>query len=176
MGTDEKIEPYLVFVDVNGTTLQMEIDTGSALTLISQETFSKLWPQGEAPQLEKTSLRLRTYSGEELKVIGRAVVRVGCGGQVVEDLGLVVVGGKGPSLLGRDWLGKLQLDWEGDLNDSNRQRDTRHTTPGESIPRGSDTPVISTLTHTLQLQETIGSFVRCLFLWSGCCAISPHGR
>ena len=111
MGTDEKIEPYLVFVDVNGTTLQMEIDTGSALTLISQETFSKLWPQGGAPQLEKTSFRLKTYSGEELKVIGRAAVRVGCGRQVVEDLGLVVVGGKGPSLLGRDWLGKLRLDW-----------------------------------------------------------------
>ena len=100
VGTDEKIEPYLVFVDVSGTTLQMEIDTGSALTLISQETFSKLWPQGGPPQLEKTSLCLRTYSGEELKVIGRAAVRVGCGGQVVEDLGLVVVGGKGPNLFG----------------------------------------------------------------------------
>ena len=100
-----------MFVDVNGTTLQMEIDTVSALTLISQETFSKLWPQGEAPQLEKTSLRLRTNSWEELKVIGRAAVRVCCGGQVVEDLGLVVIGGKGPSLLGRDWLGKLWLDW-----------------------------------------------------------------
>ena len=61
MGTDEKIEPHLVFVDVNGTPLQMEIDcTGSALTLISQETFSKLGVQGGAPQLEKTSLHLRT--------------------------------------------------------------------------------------------------------------------
>ena len=38
---------------------------------------------------------LRTYSGEELEVVGRAVVRVRCGGQVAEDLGLVVVGGGG---------------------------------------------------------------------------------
>ena len=56
-------------------------------------------------------MRLRTYSGEELEVVGRAVVRVRCGGQVAEDLGLVVVSGGGPSLLGRDWLGRLRLDW-----------------------------------------------------------------
>ena len=88
----------------------MDIDTGSALTLISQATFSKLWPGRNAPHLESTSVRLRTYSGEELRVVGRAVVRVRCGGQV-EDLGLVVVEGSGPSLLGRDCLERLRLDW-----------------------------------------------------------------
>ena len=83
---------------------------GSVLTLISQATFSKLWPGRKAPHLESTSVPLRTYSGEELRVVGRAVVRVRCGGQV-EDLGLVVVEGSGPSLLGRDWLERLRLDW-----------------------------------------------------------------
>ena len=34
--------------------------------------------------------------------------------------------------------------------------------------------VISTLTHTLRPRETIGSFVRCFSIWSGCCTISPH--
>ena len=111
VGTDKKADPYLVTVTVEGATLQMEIDTGSALTLISQATFSKLWPEGQSPRLEGTTVRLKTYSGEELEVLGRVVVRVRCGGQVVEDLGLVVVGGGGPSLLGQDWLGRLRLDW-----------------------------------------------------------------
>ena len=111
MGTDRKAGPYLTTVTINDATLQMEIDTGSALTLISESTFSKLWPQGNAPHLENTGIRLRTYTGKEIKVLGRAWVRVGCGGQIEEGMGLMVVGGGGPSLLGRDWLGRLRLDW-----------------------------------------------------------------
>ena len=113
MGPDKTAEPYLTTVTINGATLKMEIDTGSAVTLVSQATFSKLWPDGNSPRLEGTAVRLKTYSGQELEVVGRAVVRVRCGGQVVEDLGLVVVGGGGPSLLGRDWLGRLRVDWRG---------------------------------------------------------------
>ena len=109
--TDRKVEPYLVSVDISGATHQMEIDTGSAVTLVSEATFSKLWHPGKPPRLENTPIRLRTYSGEELRVVGRAVVRVKCGGKEEVELGLVVVGGKGPSLLGRDWLNRLRLDW-----------------------------------------------------------------
>ena len=98
---------------INGATLKMEIDTGSAVTLVSQATFSKLWPDRNSLRLEGTAVRLKMYSGQEFEVVGRAVVRVRCGGQVVEDLGLVVVGGGGPSLLGRDWLGSLRVDWRG---------------------------------------------------------------
>ena len=113
VGTDKKVDPYLAAVEINGATLLMEIDTGSALTLISRATFSKLWQQGESTKLEHTPIRLRTYSREELEVVGRAVVRVRCRGEVEEELGLVVVGGESPSLLGRDWLGRLRLDWRG---------------------------------------------------------------
>ena len=112
VGRDKKVEPYMTTITLKGAVLQMEIDMGSALTLISEATYCTLWAKGNPPHLEPISVRLRTYSCEELRVLGRAVVRMRFGEQV-EDLGLVVVGGGGPSLLGRDWLGRLRLEWRG---------------------------------------------------------------
>ena len=62
---------------------------------------SQLWPPRMAPQLSKPSVRLRTYTGEELKLVGEAVVQVQYQRQQ-EDLNLIVVEGNGPSLIGRD--------------------------------------------------------------------------
>ena len=49
-------------------------------------------------------------SGEELKLLGKATVKV-CHGAQEEELNHFVVDGSGPSLLGRDWLAKLKLNW-----------------------------------------------------------------
>ena len=102
--------PFTAAVVVNGASLDMEVDTGAALSLISAATYSQLWPPGCAPQLSKPSVRLRTYTGEELKLVGEAVVQVQYQTQQ-EDLNLIVVEGNGPSLLGRDWLQKVKLNW-----------------------------------------------------------------
>ena len=104
VGTD-KADPYLASMEINGAALQMEIDTGSALTLM--EPSQNTGPRGGL-RIWRVPIYLKTYSGEELEVVGRAVVRVRCGGQVEEELGLVVVGCKG---LGWEWLGRLRLDW-----------------------------------------------------------------
>ena len=107
VGTD-RLDPYTAEIEINGATLRMQVDTGAALSLISETTYSKAWPSGNAPVVQKTSVRLRTYTGEELKLVGMAMVRVRCGKQE-EDLKLFVVEGSGPSLLGsqgwpRSWL------------------------------------------------------------------------
>ena len=57
-----------------------------------------------------TSAQLRTYTGEPIKVLGGISVKVCHNGQE-KCLPLVVVSGEGPSLLGRNWLDQLQLDW-----------------------------------------------------------------
>ena len=92
-------------VDINGTILQMKIDTSSALTLTSQVTFSKFWSLGNTSVLKNTPVSLRTYSGEELNVVGSALIRVYYGGKVVLELELVV-SSKGPSF-------SLEIGWVG---------------------------------------------------------------
>ena len=109
VGSD-RVAPFTAMLEVNGVPLGMEVDTGAALSLISAATYAQLWPAGNSPQLRKPSIRLRTYTGEELQLVGEAVVRVQYQNQQ-EELNLVVVKGSGPSLLGRDWLQKIRLNW-----------------------------------------------------------------
>ena len=106
MGTQSS-PPVEVDVVVNGTSLTMEVDTGAAVSIISEKTRRALLPH---LKLRGSDLVLRTYTEEPIKVIGTLNVRVQYGSQA-EKLVLVVVGGDGPSLFGRNWLRYLRLDW-----------------------------------------------------------------
>ena len=88
----------------------MEIDTGATKSIMSKGTFHRIWPSSNAPPLETTTARLRTYTGETIKVIGEANVEVTLDDQR-EKLSLLIVDGDVPSLLGRDWLRKLRVNW-----------------------------------------------------------------
>ena len=85
----------------------MELVTGAAVSLVSEETYNQHWPQ---QHLEESNTRLKTYSGEYLETLGNISVSVCYGDQQV-TLPLVVIKGKGPSLFGRNWLEKIKLDW-----------------------------------------------------------------
>ena len=105
--THRASEPYKVPLVVNGKKLLMELDTGAAVSIISDHTRRSLFP--DLP-LRDSSLTLRTYTEEQMEVVGQLNVRVQYGDQV-EKLVLVVVGGNGPSLFGRNWLKYLKLNW-----------------------------------------------------------------
>ena len=86
----------------------MEVDTGAAVSLISDETRKKLLP---AATLHRAPVRLRTYTGEMIKVLGQINVRMWFM-KVNRSLKLMVVAGQGPSLLGRNWLQHITLNWK----------------------------------------------------------------
>ena len=85
----------------------MEVDTGAALSVISESTQQSVFP--EKP-LHPSKLILKTYTDEQMEVKGTLNMRVRYGDQK-KKLVLVVVGDDGSSLLGRNWLKYIRLDW-----------------------------------------------------------------
>ena len=88
----------------------MELDTGASFSLISETVYHNTWSNGNAPTLRQSTVRLHTYTGEELEVLGTLDITVQYKTQQ-EVLPLLVVRGQGPSLFGRNWLQKIKLDW-----------------------------------------------------------------
>lgn len=103
-----RTEPWKVVMEIDEIPLEMEVDTGASLSLVAEETYQRHWSHRE---LQQSQLRLCTYSGEPLEVMGSLPVVVQHGGQEVH-LPLVIVKGNGPSLLGRDWLSHLKIKWD----------------------------------------------------------------
>ena len=85
----------------------MEVDTGASVTVISQAMLGHIWAVQPAPPVQPTDVRLRIYTGKEITVIGKLTVKV-----QYQDQELLVVAGDGPSLLGRDRLAKVKLEWQ----------------------------------------------------------------
>ena len=86
----------------------MELDTGSAVSIISVLDYKKYF---ENEKLESAKITLKTYSGELLIPKGYINVQVKYNGQC-ESLRLYVVQKGGTALFGREWLKKINLDWK----------------------------------------------------------------
>lgn len=87
--------------------MKIEIDTGASLTILSECTLREQWPE---LTVLPSRIKLHSYSGEAIPVLGTVDVVVKYGDQTA-TLPLLVVKGEGPSLLGRNWLAVLRLDW-----------------------------------------------------------------
>ena len=101
-------KPLLLDVSLNGKPLTMELDTGAAVSLVSERVFQSLLPEYE---LVPSRVPLRTYSGERMEVLGVVEVTVTYCAQHAK-LPLYVVRGTGPSLFGRSWLESIRPEWE----------------------------------------------------------------
>ena len=93
----------IVSVQINGVTVPMEVDTGAARTIMLLEQQKCLFPSVE---LQPSQVVLRTYTTEQLQVVGEIPTHLQYGEQHC-DTSMLVVAGDGPVLLGRDWLRKI---------------------------------------------------------------------
>ena len=85
----------------------MELDTGAAVSLISEELYRDKLAH---VHLHHTSMVLKTYTGEMIAPEGVIKVKVKLNKQRVR-LPLYVVKVNGPPLFGREWLRRIRLDW-----------------------------------------------------------------
>ena len=93
------------FLSVNRCQLQIELDTGSALTILPASMFHEHF---DLP-LQPTSTMLKPYAGDRLRPTGVFRAYVCYNGQEFEA-DAYVVDSDGPSLVGRDWLQNIVFD------------------------------------------------------------------
>ncbi|KAK3100621.1 hypothetical protein FSP39_022706 [Pinctada imbricata] len=94
-------------IELNGRPMKMELDTSAAVSVMPKKKFRENFAN---VKIYPSDITLKTYSGEELKPAGYALMNVKYHDQV-HTLKLYVLQ-KGKSvLLGRDWLSEIKLNW-----------------------------------------------------------------
>jgi len=99
----------------------MELDTGAGVTIVSETTWAE---QLNKPDLQDYPIALHSYPNRSLNVMGSCSVEVSINGQT-KQLPLVVVEGDRISLLGRNWLEAIKLNWTEVASINNISRPSR---------------------------------------------------
>lgn len=98
-----------VEVMLEGKPCQMEVDSGSTFSLISEATARRIFPNGCLPALKPLDITMKDYQANRIAVHGYGMFRV-----KFKDfdglLRLVIVKGERQSLLGLDWFPALGIN------------------------------------------------------------------
>ena len=105
MKSAKSTDPITLNMLVNSVPVQMKLDTGASFSVISESTYKRICKN---EPLQESTIRLNTYTGEAIQVLGKLAVKVSHGDQEAE-LWVQVAGGTGPDLVGRDWLSEFRF-------------------------------------------------------------------
>ena len=73
---NSRTPPMVVAVKINGKVIEMEVDTGAAVTILSEAVKKKHF---NLLLLRPSSIQLQTYTAEKIKVLGSCQVKVNYG-------------------------------------------------------------------------------------------------
>lgn len=104
------VPPITQMLHVNEHLVKFETDTGCSVTVLSQAEYAKMDRMKRLP-LNTSTVRLKTYTGQPVNILGTTKVKVTHKGRT-KELTAVVVMDSGPNLLGRAWLTELKISWE----------------------------------------------------------------
>ena len=111
MGSDSDFGIYSLGNDSQDDAIKIPLNigsTGAQVSVVAEKVYQEKFKDHT---LKSTRVRLHTYSQEEICPLGFITVNVSYEGQEISDLKLYIVPGEGPSLFGREWLRKIQLNW-----------------------------------------------------------------
>ena len=77
-----KAEPIMIGKLIDGISLEMELDTGASISVISEDTYQKLKNRGLKKKFAQTNPRLRTFTGELITPTRKLSVRVSNNGYI----------------------------------------------------------------------------------------------
>ena len=97
---EERCKELIVPVQIDVEPMHMELDNGSSVTIILNNLWVDVFPKSA---LYRSDVKLRSYSGHEMPVMGEATIRVRYGNQEA-CLPAVVTAGDGPPIMDRNWL------------------------------------------------------------------------
>lgn len=103
--------PILIQVKIESINLSMEVDTGSAVSLISNDLYKKYF--SHIPILF-SDIKLSSFTGNNIKVIGYIKVNVIYNNNKAY-LELFIVPSNVPTLVGRTWLSRLKINIYNDV-------------------------------------------------------------
>ena len=103
------MDPVIVQVQIDNKDVNMQIDTGASISIVSEECYNANWDAESLP-LTPSRCVLNTYTQQRIPVLGECVVAVNHNGQQAK-LPLIIVKGNGPNLLGRDWMREIKIAW-----------------------------------------------------------------
>ena len=89
-------------VKINDTLCKFQIDTGAAVSIISETAFKQLWRREKRPELQESNIRLKSFTGELIKVLGKIDVMIDH-----KRINIYIVPGQVPNIAGRDMISRL---------------------------------------------------------------------
>lgn len=103
-----KIKPYKVEVRLGGAVVCMEVDTGASRSTVSETVYRESLSQYP---LYSANTTLHSYCGGVVPILGCITLPVSYDQGPIHTMELIIVKGDKPSLLGRDWLSHIKLNW-----------------------------------------------------------------
>ncbi len=99
--------PITIDVSVNEVPVEFLVDTGANVSIIPETIYHEKFT---AVELQPSPVKLRSYSGNSIPVLGEFDAQVVYQGQT-RKLPLIVAKGDNVALFGRNWMKEIQLNW-----------------------------------------------------------------